>query len=73
MALTQSELEARIAALRRARDSGVLDVRHGEQRTIFRSLAEIDTILAGLEAELDAFNVEPKSRLRYIVQSDKGL
>lgn len=69
MALSQLELELRIAALRRARDSGVLIVRHGDEMTEFRSLAEIDKILGELENE-SAGRTRP--RVGYIIQSDKG-
>lgn len=73
MALDQVTLEARIAALRRARDSGVLVVRHGEQSTTFRSLKELNDILASLEAELGKVAETTPSRVRYIMQSNKGL
>ena len=73
MALSQSELQARIAALRKARDSGVLMVRHGDELTQFRSLAEMNAILGELEAELAGMTGEAKPRVRYITQTGKGL
>lgn len=69
MALSQLELESRIAALRKARDSGVLIVRHGDELTQFRTLAEMDKILAGLEDELSG---RTRPRVSYIEQSSKG-
>lgn len=49
---TTSELEARLEALKKSRDSGALIVRHGETMTQFRSLAEIEAIIKALEAQL---------------------
>lgn len=74
MALTAEQLEARISAIRAARDAGVLVTRHGDTSTQFRSLAEMDQIIANLEAELAAVNGEsPKMKVRYIRQCSKGL
>lgn len=72
MALTPSEIEARITALRKAIDSGVLIVRHGDESTQFRSLAEMEKILAKLEGDLAAANGTKRSRVRYIEQCGKG-
>lgn len=72
MALTAEQLQARIDALRKAVDSGVLMVRHGDESTQFRSLSEMEKILARLEGELAAANGTPKTRVRYIEQGDKG-
>lgn len=60
----------RLAALKRARDSGVLRVRHGDTETLFRSLAEIERIIAELEGELGG---RPRIRIRYPIQLTKGL
>lgn len=72
MALTESQIQARIDAIRKARDSGVLMVRHGDTSTQFRSLAEMDKIISDLEAELAHAQGVVKSRVKYIRQSDKG-
>lgn len=72
MALTESQIEARITAIRKARDSGVLIVRHGDTSTQFRSLAEMDKIISDLEAELASAQGVVKSRVKYISQRDKG-
>lgn len=69
MALTSEQLQGRIDALRKARDSGVLIVRHGDEMTQFRSLAEIDKILGELENELSG---RTRPRVSYIQQSSKG-
>lgn len=43
----------RLAALKVARDSGVLIVKHGETSTTYRSLAEIERIIQALETEVN--------------------
>lgn len=73
MTLATDELERRIAALRAARDSGVLMVRHGDTSTQFRSMREIDTLLSSMVRELDSVaGGRPRPRLRYIRQNSKG-
>jgi hypothetical protein len=73
MALTQSQLEARIAELRQIRDSGVFMTRHGDTSNQFRTLAELNDILTSLEGELDALTeAAPKEKVRYIIQTGKG-
>lgn len=67
-----SELSDRLAALKKARDSGALIVKHGETMTTFRSLSEIERIIAELESEIAGL-VTPQRRIRYIFQSGKGL
>jgi hypothetical protein len=49
---TVTELQAMLESVRRARASGVLTIRKGDDSTTFRSLKEMDAIIAGLEAEL---------------------
>lgn len=72
MALTAQQIQARIDAIRAARDTGVLIVRHGDTSTQFRSLAEMDSIIASLQKQLDALNGVVKPRVRYIIQGTKG-
>ena len=72
MALTATEIQARLTALYKARDSGALIVRHGDESTQFRSLAEIEKIIASLEGQLAAANGEPRKRVRYVEQPCKG-
>ena len=73
MALSASDLQGRINALQQARDAGVLQVRHGNDQTIFRSLAEMDATLARLKAQLDSVNgTTPRSRVNYLRQDSKG-
>jgi hypothetical protein len=74
VALTVLQLQERIAAIRSARDSGVLIVRHGDTSSQFRSLEEMNAIIRELEKELDAAqDVSPRKRVSYIQQSCKGL
>ena len=47
-----ADLQARLEALKAARDSGVLRVRYGETDTTYRSLDEIDRIIAAIETDL---------------------
>jgi hypothetical protein len=66
-------LQTRLDALKKARASGVLTVRHGDTQTTFRSLDEIDRIIASLEAEIASASGTPRRRVRYIYQAGKGL
>jgi hypothetical protein len=61
----------RLADLRAARDAGVLMVRHGDTSTTFRSLAEMEQIIADLERRTGV--TTGHKRLRYIMQPRKGL
>jgi hypothetical protein len=67
---------ARLDALQKAWASGVLTVRHGDTMTTFRTLAEMDSIIAGLKAEIAGAAVAgggKRTRLRYPIQTTKGL
>lgn len=70
MALSQVEIQSRLSALTKARDSGVLRVRHGEEETLFRTLDEMNSIIAGLEAQLTGRT--PRKKLFYPRQDSKG-
>lgn len=72
MALTESQLQQRIAAIRAARDSGVQSVRHGDTQTIWRSLADVNEIIASLENQLAKLQGRKRSRVNYITQTSKG-
>lgn len=73
MALSPAQIQARIDAIRSARDSGVLIVKHGDTSTTFRSLADMNLIIADLEKDLAKANGVKKSRVGYITQTSKGL
>jgi ribosomal protein L29 len=47
-------LQAQLAALKNARASGVTLVQHGELRTQFRSIAEINTVIGAIEQDIAA-------------------
>jgi hypothetical protein len=68
--MAADDAASQLAALKKAKASGVLTVHHGDTSTTFRSLAEIDSIIRSLEA--DAVT-SPRPRLRYAVQLTKGL
>jgi hypothetical protein len=52
MATTAAQLQAYVDALKAARGSGALSVRHGEEMVTFRSLSEINSAIAANEQEL---------------------
>ena len=68
-----TDKQARLAALRKARDSGVLRVRHGDTETMFRSLSAITQIIRDLEAEISSLSGTTRRKHRYIYQPGKGL
>lgn len=70
---TADELTARIEKLKKARGSGVLTVRHGDQMTTFRSVAEMNVAIAADEQELAALNGSVRLVRTYRIVSDKGL
>lgn len=57
MAWTQADLDA----LKAVKAKGVLTVEYTDQRVTYRSLAEIDSVIADMEAELGTSN-RPKMR-----------
>ena len=66
--------QARLDGLLKARDSGVLMVRHGETSTQFRSLSEILQAIVTLQGEIDDLaGTTSTRRVRYTFQSGKGL
>lgn len=74
MADTVASLQARLDAIVRARDSGVLRIRHGDEDTIFRSLDEMNRIVRSLQNQIDALNgVKPRSKVNYITQKSRGI
>lgn len=73
MADTVETLTARRTAIVKARDSGVLRVKHGDEETTFRSLSEMNRIVANLDQQIAALNGTQKTRVRYAYQSGKGL
>ena len=73
MADTAEVITKKLTAIRNARDSGVLLVRHGDTSTQFRNLEEMNSIIKDLEGQLVTANGSaPRSRVRYVKQSTKG-
>jgi hypothetical protein len=71
---TAEQIQAKLTALRGARDTGALIVRHGDTQTTFRTLAEMNAIIADLESQLATVQgTTTKKRVGYIVQKCKGL
>lgn len=72
--MTEEEIQARIDRLRKAIDSGVLTIQHGDTRTTYRSLAEMERTLRALTGELAvAQSRDRRRRPTYILQTGKGL
>lgn len=75
MALTSielTELKARLKSTKNARDSGVLSVRHGDTSTQYRSLAEMNSIIADMTAQIAAAEGTTSRGPRYIRQRTRG-
>jgi len=70
---TVAELQARLDALRKARDSGALTVRHNETLTTYRTLNEINQIIAQLESEISGLGAKSRRRRKFVYESSKGL
>lgn len=69
---TVEELQARLDALEKARDAGVLMVRHGDTSTQFRTLDEMNRIIADLKRQINKLNGVIRSRVNYVRQGTKG-
>lgn len=72
MAETVQQLQAKLDAIQKARDAGVLMTRHGDTSLQFRSLDEMDRIISSLKQRIDAASGQRKSRINYITQTGKG-
>ena len=59
---TQEQLEARLEALKAARDTGALTVSHDGVSTTYRSLSEIERIIASLQARIDGLSSPSRVR-----------
>jgi hypothetical protein len=69
-----TDKQARLAALIKIRDSGVSGVRSGDDRVDYRSMNEVITAIATLQAEIADLSGSTQSRgPKYIYQSGKGL
>ena len=70
---TQAELQTRLDALRKTRDSGALIVRHNDTWTTFRDIDEINQIIGQLESEISGLGSKSRRRRKFIYMSSKGL
>lgn len=68
-----SDKQARLAKLETIRDSGVSSLRDGDRSSTFRSMAELERAIAALEADIAALSDTPKTRVRYVHQTTRGL
>jgi len=73
MAIDVAGLTARLVLLKKARDTGVLVVQHGDTRSEFRSYKEMEAIIAAIEGELAVAAGGRGRGPKYVRQSDKGL
>lgn len=67
-----TDKQAQLASIRKSYDSGVLTVRHENTLTTFRTLAEMDKIIARLEGEIAAL-AGTRSVRQYRFIPHKGL
>jgi uncharacterized protein YbjT (DUF2867 family) len=73
MALTATQIQARIDSLQAAMNAGVLVVQHGTDRVQYQSYSDMARALNSLKAQLDEANgITPRARVNYIRQSNKG-
>lgn len=68
-----TDKQAQLAAVKKARATGVLTVRNGDQQVTYRDLAEIERIISALEREIAGLQGTVVRGPRYIYQSGKGL
>jgi hypothetical protein len=66
-----ADLKARRDTLKRMRDSGIYQSRHGDTSLTFRSMSEIERAIRSINSELRTLEGKP-SRPGYVVQTSKG-
>ena len=71
MALTLNQMSVQLDALKKARNSGALIVRHGDTMTQFRTLKEMNEVIAALEADIAAAS-SSGTRVRAVRVFDKS-
>jgi hypothetical protein len=72
MSLTTGQLQSQLDAITKARNSGVLMVRHGDTHTTFRTLAEMNQVIATLTRQIAAASGKKRSKVNYIEQRTRG-
>lgn len=65
------DLTAQLVALKKARASGALVVRHGDTSITYRSLAEIRDAIAAVQGEINKLNGVGRGP-NYVEQTGKG-
>ncbi|MBL8577734.1 MAG: hypothetical protein JNK47_10940 [Mesorhizobium sp.] len=70
---TADELNAQLTALKKARASGALVIRHGDTQVTYRSIAELQKAIDAIQNELDALTGKRKRGPRYVRQDRRGL
>jgi hypothetical protein len=73
MSLATIELQSMLDQLRRARASGVLMIRHGDERVDYKSDADMKAAINDLEAQIAIATGTRRSRVKKAYQSSKGL
>lgn len=66
------DLQTQLAALKKARGSGALIVRHGDTSVQYRSISELDDAIASINGEINSLNGVGR-KPRYGIQTTKGL
>lgn len=73
MSLTITQLQSQLDAITKARNSGVLMVRHGDTHNTFRTLAEMNQTIAVIQRQITAMGGGvKKSRVNYVTQRTRG-
>lgn len=67
-----TDKQARLESLKKRRDSGIVETRHGDAMARQRSLDEINKIIAALESEIAGLAGSPQIR-QYRFIPHKGL
>jgi hypothetical protein len=70
---TADELQTQLTALKKARASGALIVRHGDTQVTYRSITELQAAIDAITRELNALDPSRKRRPFYIRQERRGL
>lgn len=68
---TLTELQAQLEQLKRARNTGVLQIRKGDDSTTFRSMKEMNEAIAALEGEIAAASGSGR-RVRMVRFNDRS-
>jgi hypothetical protein len=72
MAESLEDLEAALAALKKAKRSGALVVRHGDTSVTYRSVEELQAAINDVQGDINAINGVTRGP-KYVVQTGKGL